>query len=227
MKIICSTLLFALSCFSLASAQSDARVTSGIDLGTGNQDNVWIPAITYHQELSLANFSWFRIGWGVRTWGVYAQQTDLLPKGNSVSKDYLKYGRITSNGLSFLAGANFRLGGFDIGANTDLVGIAIGAKRNALYTKNYVFEGNDAGYYNKLVSSKPSLINVVPAFLDKQNGLSEIYIRYWFGHAVGVKVGYMIGRTTYTTSEKLDNGQTRFSKIYKVPSVSISFPLYN
>lgn len=221
--------LFAIGffCSLQVSAQTTARVTSGVDLGLGYQNKVWVPAVTYHQELSLTNFSWLRFGWGVRTWGYYAGKTDLMPEKTSFSNDYLKYGKITSNGLSVLAGLNFRFGDFDIGGNTDLIGLAFGAKRNGLYTKDYAFEDDEAGYYNTLVRSAPSFFNVLPVALQNQNGQSELYLRYWISTTIGVKVGYVMGRTTYTTSEKLDNGQDRFSKSYAVPSVSISFPLYN
>ena len=208
-------------------AQNTARVTSGVDLGLGYQDNIWVPAVMYHQDLAMANFPWFRIGWGVRTWGYYSSRSNLYPEKKSFSDDYLKYGKITSNGLSALFGASLRFGSFDIGANTDLISVAIGAKRNGLYTKNYAFEGDDAGYYNKLVSSSPSFVNALPAVLSNQAGQSEFYIRYWVSSKIGVKVGYVVGRTTYSTVEKLENGQSRFSKNYAVPSVSVSFPLYN
>lgn len=227
MKIIRLTLSFILLGTSLALAQTEPRVTSGIDLGVGYGDAIWVPAVTYHQELSLANFSWFRIGWGVRTWGHYEGPTNLMPKDNSVSNDYLKFGKITSNGISMLAGANVKLGRLEIGGNTDLFGIAFGVKRKALYTKNYKFEGDDAGYYNKLVKSGPNFINALPLALDNQNGMSEVYLRYWFARTVAVKVAYVVGRTTYRAAEKLDNDQNLFSKMYKVPSVSLTFPLYN
>ena len=220
-----SILLIALSSIT-SFAQNTARVTSGVDFGVGYQDKVWVPSVMYHQELGMANFPWFRIGWGVRTWGYYAGEKNLYPSGKSFSNDYLKYSKVTSNGLSVLFGANFRLGSFDIGANTDLAGIAIGAKRNGLYSKDYIIE-DDGGYYKKLIRSKPSFINALPAVLDDQNGQSELYLRYWITTTIGVKVACVIGRTTYTTTEKLENGENRFSKNYAVPSVSVSFPLYN
>jgi hypothetical protein len=227
MKLNRFVLIFSAFCSFTASAQSTARVTSGVDLGLGYQDKVWVPAVTYHQDLSMANFPWFRIGWGVRTWGVYAGKTDLRPLNNSVSNDYLQYGKITINGLSLLAGANFRFGPVDFGGNTDLVGLVIGARRNALYTKDFKFVGDDAGYYNQLIRTSPNFVNALPLVLDNQTGQSELYLRYWITSTIGVKLAYVAGRTTYTTPEKLDNGHNRFSKTYGVPSVSISFPLYN
>jgi hypothetical protein len=226
MKIVAKALLVILFSSGITLAQKVPRVTSGVDLGTGYQDGEWVPSVTYHQELSLNNFSWFRIGWGVRAWGYYAGKSNLLPQNNTFSKDTLKLGKVTANGISFLIGANFRFGRFDIGANTDLIGLAFGLKRTSLYTKNYVFEGDDAGYYNKQVKSSPGMFNVVPLVMDKQNGQSELFVRYWITDRIGVKLGYTVGRITYLTSEKLDNGQNRFSKTYGVPYAAISFPIH-
>lgn len=208
-------------------AQSISRVTSGIDLGLGYQDKVWVPSAMYHQELSLNNFSWFRIGWGVRTWGYYAGRTDLLPKNISANSDTLKFGKITSNGISLLAGASVRLWKFDIGANTDLIGVAFGVKRRGLYTNSSFEDGEGAEFYNAYVPSSPTILNVVPVLLSNNSGQSEIFVRYWITERIGVKLGYVHGRVTYTSTEKLDGGQTRFSTTYGVPYAAISFPLYN
>jgi hypothetical protein len=208
-------------------SQSLSRVTSGLDLGLGYEDEQWVPAAMYHQELSLNNFSWFRITWGLRTWGYYAGKTNMLPQSSSVSQDTLKFGKISANGASFLLGATIRLWKFELGANTDLMGVAFGLKRKALYDNPSPFTGDGAEYYNKHISSGPAAINFLPLFLDKQNGQSEVFLRYWITERVGLKLGYTQGRMTYNTSVKLDNGHKRFSTTYGVPYAGISFPLYN
>jgi hypothetical protein len=208
-------------------SQSLSRVTSGLDLGLGYQDEIWVPSAMYHQELSLSNFSWFRIGWGVRTWGHYAGKTNLFPQDHALSNDTLKFGRITTNGISFLIGASVKVWRFDIGANTDLLGFAFGVKRQALYSKPSLYEGDGAAFYNGYVTSKPNILNVIPLALDKQSGQSEVFLRYWITDRIGLKLGYVHGRTTYNTEVKLDNGQKRFSTTYGVPYAGISFPLYN
>jgi hypothetical protein len=208
-------------------AQSLSRVTSGIDLGLGYQEEQWVPTIMYHQELSLANFQWFRIGWGVRTWGYYAGRTNLLPKDNAVSRDTLEFGKLSANGASFILGANVRLWRFDIGANTDIFGIAFGLRRNALYTKPTFADGEGAEYYNAYVKSNPATVNLLPLVMENQTGQSEIFLRYWITDRIGLKLGYTHGRITYAAEAKLDNGQKRFSKSYGVPHIAIAFPLYN
>jgi hypothetical protein len=208
-------------------SQSLSRVSSGIDVGLGFQDDQWVPSALYHQELSLNNFPWFRIGWGVRAWGYYAGRTDLLPQSNAFSDDTLKFGRLSANGASFVFGANVRLWKFDIGANTDLFGIAFGTRRSGLYSKSTFYEGEGAEYYNSYIGSNPATLNLLPLALDKQNGQSEVFLRFWITDRIGLKLGYVHGRITYSTSEKLDNGQKRFSADYGVPYAGISFPLYN
>jgi hypothetical protein len=208
-------------------AQTNSRVTSGVDLGLGYRQDEWVPAVTYHQELSLNNFEWFRIGWGVRTSAHYAGRSDLYPQNNGFSNDHMKFGKLTTNSLSFLLGANIRLWHFDIGANTDIINVSVGIKRKGLYSKNYTFESDDAGYFNQHIISKPKFLNAVPLAVKDQNGQSELYIRYWISNRVGVKLGYYFGRTTYQTTEKLDKGHHMFSINYGVPALSISLPLYN
>ncbi|SDG53662.1 hypothetical protein SAMN04487996_119181 [Dyadobacter soli] len=203
-----------------------SRVTSGIDLGLGYQDKVWVPSVTYHQELSLSNFPWFRIGWGVRGWGYYAGRTDMLPKSSALNADTLKFGKVSSNGISFLLGANFRVWRFDIGANTDLVGLAFGLKRQALYAADGLYD-KGGEHYNAYLKSGPATLNALPLLMDKQNGQSEAYVRFWVTDRIGVKVAYVHGRVTYASPEKLINGQTRYSATFGVPYVALSFPLYN
>ncbi|WP_229216960.1 hypothetical protein [Dyadobacter luteus] len=208
-------------------AQQLGRVTSGLDVGVGSKKDLWVPSITYHQELSLNNFSWFRIGWGIRGASVFAGQTDLTPKNSALSGDTLKFGKITSTSLSFLVGANVRLWRFDIGANTDLFGLSFGAKRGGLYDQNRLPFNEESEKYNNYIPGSPVVLNAVPLVLDNQNGQSEIYVRYWIADQIGIKLGYVHGRVTYSTDVKLANDQTRFSTTYGIPYVAIAFPLYN
>lgn len=212
-------------------AQSLSRVTQGVDIGVGSDldktNTLWSPSVTYHQELSLKNFSMFQIGWGVRAYGAYnSGRTDLTPKSSATAFDTLSFGKITSTGISFLVGASVKLGPVEIGVNTDLVGIAFGARRRGLYATTYT-DGVGAEYNNKYVYSAPSNLNALPLIFGNQNGQSEIFARIWIAHQVGFKVGFKYGRNTYTSEEKLDNGQTRFSKTYSMPFAAISFPIFN
>lgn len=227
MKSIRLLVLFVLLGSIKAFSQDLSRVTSGIDLGTGYQDKVWVPSVTYHQELSLTNFPWFRVGWGVRAWGYYAGRTDMFPKSNALSSDTLKFGGLSANGVSFLLGANFRVWKFDIGANTDLFGVAFGLKRRALYANSGLYDEEGGQYYNTYLSSGPATLHLLPLALDRQSGQSEAYVRFWITDRIGLKLAYVHGRMTYAAPHKLENGQTRYSTTFGVPYAALSFPLYN
>jgi hypothetical protein len=227
MKFIRIAVFFSLIFPLEGTAQSLSRVTSGLDIGVGNKDQFWAPSITYHQELSLSNFPWFRIGWGVRGSSIFAGKTDLAPKNTALSGDTLRFGKVTTTNVSFLAGASIRVWKFDIGANTDLFGVAFGAKRRGLYTASKLQLDEDSDIYNAYIPSSPTALNALPLILDNQNGQSELYVRYWITDQIGIKLGYVHGKVTYSTDEKLYNDQKRFSTTYGIPYVAIAFPLYN
>ena len=208
-------LIAAIIIFSVqVKAQSLSRVTQGVDIGVGSDfdktNALWTPSATFHQELSLKNFSMFQIGWGVRAFGSYnLGRTDLAPKKSATYGDTLSFGKITSTGISFLIGASVKLGPVEIGVNTDLVGIVFGTRRSGLYSTIYS-DGTGAEFNNKYVYSSPSTLNALPLVFGNQNGQSEAFARIWLAHQVGFKVGFKYGRNTYTSEKKLDNEQTRF-----------------
>ncbi len=228
MKIAKLAVIFVLIFSVKGVAQQVGRVSAGVDVGTGIKENAWAPSIMYHQELSLNHFPWFRVGWGVRGSGYYANRSDLAPKNTSMSGDTLKFGKVTTNTISFLIGANIRVWKFDIGANTDLVGLTFGAKRTGLYSQTQLpVEGKGYEFYNMPISSTPTTFSAAPLLLNNQNGQSELYVRFWVTDRVGLKLGYVHGRVAYTAAQKLYNDQTIFSKTYGLPYAAISFPLYN
>ncbi|PWJ59095.1 hypothetical protein CLV98_103468 [Dyadobacter jejuensis] len=222
------TILFLAFVTTSLHAQSLSRVTSGIDLGLGYHpnDGLWAPAGMYHQDLSLKNFTQIRVGWGVRAYGVYTGATNMTPNYNASQGDTLSFGKVSTNGLSFLASVSFMVGPVEIGANTDLVGIAFGTRRQALYSSRNV-DGEGAEFYNDYVPASPSALNALPLLFNNNNGQSEIFARIWFTNRIGLKLGYNFGRTSYTSEEKLDNGRTRFSFGSNYPYVAMAFPLYN
>ena len=227
MKIIRLALLLLLLSTAASQAQYASRVTSGIDLGTGYQDKAWAPSIAYHQELSMNGFSWFNLTWGVRTAGYYVGDKTLTPKNSFSSGDSLKFGRLTSNSLSIMGGVMLKFKKLEIGANTDLIGIAIGVKRKGLYTKNAFPTGEGSEYYNTLISSSPNFFNAVPLAFENNSGQSEVFVRYWITQRIGIKAGYVHGRTTYKTEFRLDNNQKLFSTSYDMPYLAVCFPLYD
>ncbi len=211
-------------------AQSLSRVTQGVDLGFGSDfkspSATWGPSAMYHQELSLKNFSMLRIGWGVRAYGLYTGLANLVPRSAASSGDSLSFGSTNTFGVSFLLGASINFGMVEIGANTDLAGIAFGPRRSGLYSSN-TLEGEGASYYNDYVYASPTSVNTMPLLFSNQNGQSEIYARIFLVRQIGLKVGYKFGNTVLISEVKLNNSQRRFAAPYSFPYAALTFPIFN
>lgn len=226
MKILSNTLLLILLCVLGANAQRLSRVNGGVEIGTGYQDATWAPSITYYQDLSLNHFDWIRIGWGLRGSGLFSDQTALFPHSNTTLGDSLQVRKINSISASFFGSLTVSFGRFDLGANTDLINLAFGSLKTSTYTKDITFKTeDDLTYKSNKIRSAPSLLNFLPAALDNQNGNSEIFARYRFTNTIGIKAGYLASRVTYSTEQKLDDGKRRFSKMFGMPFIAITFPI--
>lgn len=231
MRINIYTLVFTLLLSQYTFGQMNSRVEAGIDVGSGFKGSAWAPSVLYHEDVALGQLSWLRAGLGIRAWGYYGNNTNLKSLANSGSANVLEYKNVSANGLSFVAAVSVKVWKIDVGANTDLIGVALGSNRSAFYPANG--DGTDAGkpYYNKSVSTRPVIFNALPLFLNNYNGQSEIYARLLFTRTVGVKVGYQFGQLAYITKNRngnrtlLDGRERRFSDRYQMPYVALTFPI--
>lgn len=209
-----------------SNAQYAPRITSGFDLGTGYQDNRWAPSFLYHQSLHFTKSPWFRVGWGIRTYGFYAPRTTLLSKEYNGKSDTLTFNQVSNTGVSFVLGVNFKLAKFiDVGANADLFGVAFGIKRSGLYKIADLASLPDsiAGLNNTVIKASPSNFNALPNFIKGQNGQGEAYVRIWFGQRIGLKLGYALTQLAYISSDKLNHGNRRFSEQFGMPYAALTF----
>ncbi len=213
-----------------AQAQRISRVSSGVDIGSGFGDGQFSPSLLYYQNLQPPHLQWAQLSGGLRIWSYQAKETKLTVPGGFSREDVMSLNHVSATGFSFFMGVNFRPVPFlDIGANADLLSLALGKRRSALYTLATPSGSEDSlalVLNGENVDIAPTNLNIVPAFIKKNNGQAEAYVRIWFGKQVGLKLGYMIGQISYRTDEKL-NGQGRFSSMYQMPYAAISFPLYN
>jgi hypothetical protein len=212
-------------------SQTQSQASAVIDVGTGfSNDNSWAPSVLYYEQVSMNKASWLRFGLGIRAWGYYADRTNLYTKSKS-DADYLEYGKVSANGLSFVIGANLRFWKIDLGVNTDLIGASYGSKRRGFYDKISNTPGTGAANYNKWLPTSPVIFNLTPLFLNNYNGQSEAYARFYVSKRIGFKLGYVYGHIAYRTKDVndmkvfLDNKQRRFSQNYGMPYAAVSFPL--
>lgn len=213
-----------------ARAQRISRVSSGVDIGSGFGEGQFSPSLLYYQNLQPPHLQWAQLSGGLRIWNYQGKETQLTAPGGFSRKDVMSLNRASATGISFFLGVNLQPVRFlDIGVNADLLSLALGKRRSALYALATPSGSEDSlalVLNGKNVEIAPANLNIVPAFIKKNNGQAEAYVRIWFGKQVGLKLGYMIGQISYRTDKKL-NGQGRFSSMYQMPYAAISFPLYN
>lgn len=228
--------LFAVLAFVFSSgkvcSQTQSQASAVIDVGTGfSNDNSWAPSVLYYEQVSMNRASWLRFGLGIRAWGYYADRTNLYTKKDA-NADYLEYGRVSANGLSFVIGANLRFWKIDLGVNTDLIGASYGSKRRGYYEKTLgPNPGTGQPNYGQWLQTSPVIFNLTPLFLDNYNGQSEAYARICLTKRLGIKLGYVYGHIAYRTRDVkdgkvyLDGKQRRVSQNYGMPYAAVSFPL--
>ena len=210
-------------------AQRQSQASAGVDVGSGFNNNSWAPSVLYHEEISPNSVPWLRFGLGLRAWGYYAGRTNLYSKKSDA--DFLEYNKVSANGVSFVAGINFRFWRIDLGVNTDLIGASFGSKRRGAYDK---VEGNGTGKpnYGQWLTTSPVIFNLAPLALKNYNGQSEVYARIFLTKRFGLKVGYVHGQIAYLTKERngtkvlLDNSQRRVYNFYGLPYAALSFPIF-
>lgn len=210
--------------------QRISRVASGLDIGTGFAKGQFAPSFFYYQALHPANAPWVEIHGGVRVWSYFANDTYLTAPTGNKRNDVMQLSRATATGVSFVMGANLKLAKIiDIGVNADLVSLAFGKRRNALYklaSPESVKDSLSLELNGKDVGIAPANLNVIPFLKKNNNGVAEAFVRIWVSPQIAIKAGYVWGQVAYRTDEKL-NGQKRFSSQYQMPYVAITLPLYN
>lgn len=230
MKKVLLAVLMTVVGSQVSQAQRISRVSSGVDIGSGFGEGQFSPSLLYYQNLQPAHLQWAQLSGGVRIWNYHGKETKLTAPGGFSREDVMSLDRVSATGISFFLGVNFRPVRFlDIGANADLLSLALGKRRSALYTLATPGSTDDSltqAANGKEIDIAPTNLNVVPAFLKRNNGQAEAYVRIWFGKQIGLKLGYMIGQISYRTDKKL-NGQGRFGSMYQMPYAALSFPLYN
>jgi hypothetical protein len=227
--------LFTIMIFKFTMSQAQYQLSSGagIDLGAGSTGKSWMPGVAYHEELGVRGMPWLQAMLGIRAWGYYAGNSELFSQKTDFPKDTLQYNALSSNGIGFILGVNLKFGRVNLGASTDLGNLVYGSTRRAIYLKNTGdTKGIGSAYYNKPVHTMPANLNLLPLFLRRHSGQSEIYARIWVTEKVGVKLAYIYGRQAYVTKSVeesrvyLDNLQRRFSNVYSMPYLALCFRLF-
>ena len=231
MKVLKMSIAIFLFKTTVCVAQVKSRLSAGIDVGSGFTSNSWAPSVLYHEDLGPRNLPWLRVVLGFRAWGYYGGKMDLESQNDKDLRQELQYRHVSSNGISLVTGMNIKVWKVDLGANTDLIGLALGTKRSAYYAKNTQTPGAGQAYYNTWVSTAPTILTALPLVLEKAAGQSEVHARIWITRSLGLKLGYLYGRQVYLTRKVedkrvfLDHGQRYFSSTHGMPYAALAFSL--
>lgn len=231
MNKMCGIALLILVSVLSGYGQRISRVASGMDIGTGfASGGEFAPSFFYYQALHPTNMPWVEINGGVRVWSYFANDTYLTTSVGNSKEDRMQLSRVSATGVSFVMGANLKLAKvIDLGVNADLVSLAFGKRRNAIYRLASPASVKDSlalDLNGEDVGIAPTNLNVISFLKKNNNGVAEAFVRIWVSPQIAIKAGYVWGQVAYRTDEKL-NGQKRFSSQYQMPYVAITLPLYN
>ncbi len=216
---------------SQTNAQRISRVNYGVDIGTGFSSSAWTPSVTYYQNLRFDRAPWLGIGWTGHFTSLLANNPPgLKTLGNPVSEDLLEMGKIRTVSAAFGISLSVYLDPkVEIGGNLDLLNIAFGNTKKGLYKITDLASATDSmeTYHNTLIGTYPQILSTAPLIWKRNNGQSQVYLRFWFNPEIGVKIGYMLTNVSFATEEKLNHGQRRFYTDYRMPFVALSFHIPN
>jgi hypothetical protein len=230
MKKVLIAVLMLLISTPWAYAQRISRVESGLDVGASFGEGQWAPSFLYYQALHPANAPWVEINGGVRGWSYFTNDARLTAPAGASRNDQMLLSRVSVTGASIVLGANLKLASkVAIGFNADVFSFAFGKRRNAIYrlAAPLVAPDSISDLNGKEIGIAPANLNIVPAFVKKNNGQAEVFVRVWVGKQFGIKAGYVWGQVAYRSDVSLNKGQRRFSSTYQMPYLALSFPLSN
>ncbi|MFD1141351.1 hypothetical protein ACFQ4C_09535 [Larkinella insperata] len=249
------TLLFALiSAAAFSQSPTSSRLSSGLDVGAAFKKNYLAPSITYYEMLNLDANQVFSIGWTVRTSAFYASNAEYITAPAKLTRektgfqalgaslvpaniDTMQFDRVSVTSVNFGLRAQIKLGPVEIGAGTDLLGLAFGKNREGNYRSSKgTFQRTNTNNEVDTVSfakfplqyAQPQRVN---ARLLGDNNLgalsSEVYIRLQATRRVGIKAGYQWITTEMRASNvNLEDKNRRFRNRASMTYVALTFPFF-
>lgn len=201
-----------------------------MDIGTGFTGATWTPSLTYFQTLTMAKAPWLGIGWTGHFSGTFIGDKPVLNTlGNPRREDSMELNRIGIYSAAFGLTLSLNFDKVELGANVDLLGLSFGKMVKGLYLIADTTAASDSSvrYHNTHIDVFPQGTSALPVLWKKNNGQSQVFLRFWINQEFGVKLGYMISNISYASEQKLNNGHNRFITEYGMPFATISFKIPN
>lgn len=240
-------LCFLLSFVSLSIwAQPDTRLTAGLDVGAGWNNQAWLIHGQYHQHLTIGRRGIFQIGWGGKLSHVRGNDLDFTTAPARLTKE--KTGLSGLNGTTLLrnidtlqisAGItsfNFSLsaqislfGRIDLGASADILGLAFGTRRAGYYSGSKGFSKIDSlNVHQTYQQARPTPVSIQLLGDNTIGNLNtELYARLHITPRVGLKVSYLFTTNEYQTTRILVDDNRRFRFRSEMIFIGLTFPMSN
>lgn len=224
-------------------AQLFNPIRTGIDIGAAGNDKSWNVGFLYNQYLKADRKGIFQVGWGIRGSHLktntleYTTAPSSLTKGQSglaLNAPTILKNLDTLQIRTGITSFNFNVGvqvslfnRLDIGANADILGLALGTGRTGFYLGSSGFSKVDSlNLHQTYQGARPTGLAIqLPGDHLKGTLNSELFVRLRFTEKVAVKVSYLLAVSEYKTDNVLVDDNRRFRFRSKMFYVGLSFPI--
>lgn len=255
MKVLLVALSILLSVSVSAQSLVSARISSGIDIGSGFKQKQIAPSIAYYQLLHVGEKRLFSFGYTIKLSTFYGRDLDYITAPARLTRDKnglnslgaslvpanldtVSFAKVAMTNLNLGLRVQVQLGPVQLGATADILGAGFGRSRTGRYRSStgtfIVASSSDRDSVltfqgtNVNQSGSPSNVNV-RLLGDNNIGTlsSEVYARLVLNQRFGVKVGYQWLTTEITMSNRDTNANNnRFRNRTNFPYVAVTFPLF-
>ncbi len=233
-----------LTFFSISSyAQLFNPIQTRMDVGVAWKDKSSNIGFLYNQYLKLDSKGILQVGWGVRGSHLITNTLDYITAPSELTRgesglalntplvlkniDTLQ---LKTSITSFNFNLGFQLSLFnrlDLGANTDLLGFALGSRRSGFYLGSSGFNKVDSLNIHQTYQRVRPTGRAIQLPQDHVKGTlnSELFARLRITQRVAVKVSYLLAVSEYKTDNILLDANRRFRLRSKMFYVGLSFPI--
>ncbi len=241
--ITASALLIALSTFSQNNAMTPPagyKYNSNFDVALGVGRDQFSGAISWVRFYGIGKNKKFKIGYGLRFTSYFGSNQNYITapskiiSGQTGSKgwfpklknfpenlDTLFISKAQVNALNASINLQYSFSPkFDVGFNIDAVGFSFGAKQSGKFISSIRLVG--------MSETQTASVTSFNLLLVSNNDIgtlnSEFYAIYWFSNKLGVKGGFIVLFTEYTTDNKLTFDNNRFrNKSERMGMIGITY----
>ncbi|MFN8345766.1 MAG: hypothetical protein U0X91_12210 [Spirosomataceae bacterium] len=225
-------------------AQPVSRLTSSYEIGVGWNDKAVLINGQYHQYLKIDRRGFLQVGWGLGASHLRGRELDFTTAPAQLTKGKTGFAALNAPTLlrqidtlqmktgitSFNFAISAQLSLFervDLGANVDLLGFALGARRAGLYLSSKGYNKVDSlNLHRTYQQARPARFNFLLLGDNTRGNLNtELYARIHIVPQVSLKISYLFTTGEYRTEQLLTDDNRRFRYRSPLLFVGLTFPI--